>query len=55
MVCSRSPLAWPTAKRGLRPSYRKIVEPCQPCKARVGETPKTAQITLLTNIEPFSA
>ncbi|NEO47810.1 MAG: hypothetical protein F6K55_28330 [Moorea sp. SIO4A3] len=27
MVCSRSPLAWPTAKRRLRRSYRKIVEP----------------------------
>ncbi|WP_149031230.1 hypothetical protein [Moorena producens] len=42
MVCSRSPLAWPTAKRGLRPSYRKTVEPCQPCKARVGETTAVA-------------
>ncbi|NEO60729.1 MAG: hypothetical protein F6J98_09920 [Moorea sp. SIO4G2] len=34
--------------RGLRPSvakgdsYRKIVEPCQPCKARVGETTPVA-------------
>ncbi|WP_424099333.1 hypothetical protein [Moorena producens] len=36
MVCSRSPLAWPTAKRGLRPSYRKIVEPCLDAVAHGG-------------------
>ncbi|WP_424101864.1 hypothetical protein [Moorena producens] len=49
MVCSRSPLAWPTAKRRLRRSYRKIVEPCLDAIAS-GGNPQDRAASLLKNI-----